>query len=195
MRISCVYKIENLVNKKIYIGETNNYEGRKRYHLRAIKQRNHENPNIRYDSNIFSLDNFNICIVEQLPNNKSLRLQRESFWISYYGGIDSNLLYNEKDLNHYNTQLLTNMSKGRRGITAYNKGQLNPQRLTNKLNTKYKDENFIKQLYESYKQLNSYSKVAQLYNLPKGTVHRLITNYKNNTQSVSTNRDECNGVG
>ena len=41
--MKAIYKIENIVNKRIYIGSTKNYEKRKDTHFRTLRNNNHHN--------------------------------------------------------------------------------------------------------------------------------------------------------
>ena len=59
-KISCIYKLENIKNGKIYIGQTSNFSKRKYYHKKAIKSKNHENPSINKDLQFYNLKDFQI---------------------------------------------------------------------------------------------------------------------------------------
>ena len=175
-KISCVYKISNKLNGKVYVGETSDFKHRRRQHINMLKNKCHENPKINEDLKTYSVSDFSIDILEVLPNNKQIRLLQETYYINLYGGVDDDRLYNYKDVNRYNKTLLTNMSIGRKNIEPWNKGTINSDRQTNCLNTKYRDKKLINDLCNSYKVLRSYGKVAEKFNMQKGTVHRLITN-------------------
>lgn len=193
-KISCIYKLENIKNGKIYIGQTSNFSKRKYYHKKAIKSKNHENPLINKDLQFYNLEDFQITILEFCEDNKSIRLERETYWINHYGGIESDNLYNFKDTNGFNKDLLTHMSIGRKGIPAWNKGKSNiyakgkklseetkqKMRLnhrdysgSNNPNYKYTPE-FIEILRNEYNVCHNYSELSRKYNINSGTISRLL---------------------
>lgn len=193
-KISCIYKLENIKNHKVYIGETSNYTERKNYHMNAIRCKNHENPSIQKDLENYCIDDFEISIIETTVNDKSIRLNKETYWINYYGGIESEKVYNFKDLSSYNKDLIRHMSEGRKGIPAWNKGVPNiyckgvhislETKLkisqnhkdvsgSNNPNYKYNDE-FKKQLLNDYLNIKNYSALDRKYGLPSGTSSKLI---------------------
>ena len=62
--ISVIYKITNLINKKIYIGSTINYERHKQKHLWKLRHGLHENSILQNDFNTFGESNFLFEIVK-----------------------------------------------------------------------------------------------------------------------------------
>ena len=193
-RISCVYKVENIVNHKVYIGETGNFYKRRSDHISQINSGYHENPALNDDLLKYSKNDFIIEILEILPDDKKIRLCKETEYINRFGGIESDNVYNYKDKNRYNKLLLEHMSINRKNIPAWNKGLKDENRNTNKLNKKYTNMDFIEELCNDYVELKSYDKVAKKHNMQKGNVYRLIKNAFNTSQNVSTNPDECKGV-
>ncbi len=174
-KISCVYKIENKINQEVYIGETSNFYKRVSDHRSELNRGFHENPNIDIDIKRFNANDFVIEILEKLPNDKQVRLDRETYYINLYGGIESDNVYNYKDKNSYNQELLNHMSCGRKDIAPWNKGIKDTKhRGKNSPMFKY-DKVFVEQLRQVYAQLGSYGKVAKYFDMQKGTVHRLIT--------------------
>lgn len=82
--ISGIYKIENLLNHQIYIGQSKDIPNRKRSH-----RSNWNNPNCK-DYNMviyqairkYGIDNFSFEIIEECPEEKLN--EREQYWIAYY---------------------------------------------------------------------------------------------------------------
>ena len=91
-----IYKATNLVNQKIYIGQTNNLEKRKKRHAylattsstafhKALRKYGYEN---------FRWDVLAECETRTQANSL------ESKFINEYGGISNPFVYNEKDGGH-----------------------------------------------------------------------------------------------
>jgi len=72
-----IYKIENLINGKIYIGKTNNFNRRKTEHF--PKNSKHKNKNkILYNAiEKHGKENFQMSVIEETENWQ----EREKFWI------------------------------------------------------------------------------------------------------------------
>ena len=91
--MSCIYKIENQINGKVYIGKTTH----------PIKQRWYEHkynaiyqPNLKYHlykaMRKYGIDNFDICCIEEVSDDNDLS-ERERYWIKYYDSYNNG--YNE----------------------------------------------------------------------------------------------------
>ena len=77
-----IYKITNLINGKIYIGQTNNPTRRFQEH-RAKGYRN-ENEKILYKAfDKYGIENFSFEIVEETENYN----EREQYWIKFYNSL------------------------------------------------------------------------------------------------------------
>lgn len=72
-----IYKITNLINGEAYIGQTINFERRKKEHLKAK-----DNFAIHNAIRKYGIDNFSWEILEECSEN--LLNEREKYWISYY---------------------------------------------------------------------------------------------------------------
>lgn len=88
---SAIYCIQNVVNGKIYIGQTKEYRTRMKFHLRSFKKGTHCNP---YLQRVFDRDPelLSISIIE--TPNKSLLNEREIFWIDFFNSTDPKKGYN-----------------------------------------------------------------------------------------------------
>lgn len=53
-----LYKIENNVNKNVYIGQTNNFSKRRSHHFKNLNKNNHKNRFLQEDYNKFGKQNF-----------------------------------------------------------------------------------------------------------------------------------------
>lgn len=98
-----IYKIQNKINGKVYIGQTKEVERRFRQHLRSLRSNSHFNPHLQRAWNSYGEENFSFDLVddftEQLsdadPNTMEKVLDKaEKLWISYYKATDEKHGYN-----------------------------------------------------------------------------------------------------
>lgn len=74
-----IYKIENLINHKIYIGQTNNIK--RRFQEHKNKGYYPENNKVLYQAfDKYGLENFSFDIIEETEKYN----EREKYWIKYY---------------------------------------------------------------------------------------------------------------
>lgn len=104
-RYGCIYMIVNIINNKVYIGQSVNYKARKQTHKRNLINNCHDNPYLQSDFNLYGLDSFKFVIIEDHVAVNEL-LTREDYWIEYYGGINSDNTYNQE-----NSQTLSETTK------------------------------------------------------------------------------------
>lgn len=88
-----IYKITNLVNRKVYIGQSNKLNTRKSCHFYLLKNDKHHNDHLQRAYNKYGKDNFIFEVIEETNDLDN----REIFWIDEYGGINSELNYNLKN--------------------------------------------------------------------------------------------------
>lgn len=92
----CVYKITNLINNKIYIGKTCNFENRWYEHVRVAKTKEKTSYYLHKSINKYGAENFKIEIIENnLTEEQSL--EREKFWIKILNSKDPNIGMNLTD--------------------------------------------------------------------------------------------------
>lgn len=75
----CIYKATCLINQKVYIGKTRNFEKRKKQHLSGK-----ENHLFSRAIQKYGAENFTWEIIEENIPDDSLANEREKYWISYY---------------------------------------------------------------------------------------------------------------
>ena len=85
-----IYKIENTVNGKVYIGQTKDPERRKKEHFGGLKRNKHENPYLQSAWNKYGEDNFNFEVIDSGENYNQL----EKYYIEKYKSNNSNYGYN-----------------------------------------------------------------------------------------------------
>lgn len=77
-----IYKIENLINGSIYIGQSIDIEKRWSTHISILNQNNHYNAHLQNAWNKYGSENFKFSIVEEC---KQFELNdREIYWIDKY---------------------------------------------------------------------------------------------------------------
>lgn len=76
--MKCIYKIENTVNGKLYIGSTKNFESRKNIHLRQLRSGTHHNIHLLRAFIKYGEEKFVFSILEECE----LLFEREQYWIN-----------------------------------------------------------------------------------------------------------------
>lgn len=88
-----IYKIINLTNNKVYIGQSDRLNEREREHFYRLGRNEHSNEYLQKSYNKHGLNNFKFEIIEESEDLDN----REVYWINEYGGINSKSNYNLKD--------------------------------------------------------------------------------------------------
>jgi len=109
-----IYKIQNIVNKKIYIGSSVNLENREYKHFWMLERNGHDNSYLQHSYNKYGKESFIFEILEEC--NFNLLIERENHYIDYY---KSNILkygfnlakVNEFRRNTYNDEVKIKLSK------------------------------------------------------------------------------------
>lgn len=95
--IICIYKITCIINNRIYVGQTKNFKNRKMFHLYNLKKQAHCNRYLQNDYNIYGKQNLKFEVLEECKEENLL--EKETYWINYFGGKNSLTTYNLIDLN------------------------------------------------------------------------------------------------
>jgi group I intron endonuclease len=85
--------IKNIVNNKIYIGQSLDINKRFKRHLRELKNNIHTNDHLQRSWNKYGKNNFKFEIIEQVEENQLN--SREVYWIEYYKSHNSEYGYNK----------------------------------------------------------------------------------------------------
>ena len=93
--MGCIYKIENKINHKVYIGQTiRSASQRKCEHWWHLKRGNHRNKHLQNAVDIYGLQNFVFCVIEDNVDLHQLNT-KEQYYIqqynSYYCGYNLTL--------------------------------------------------------------------------------------------------------
>jgi len=169
-KIICVYKITCLINNKIYIGQTIDYKDRIRHHKSKLKRNCNDNKYLQEDYNKYGLNNFTFEILEECKEENLL--ERETYWINYYGGINNSVIYNMLDMYQMNDEI----KQSRQGKNNIMYGK------THSLKTKQllRDKNKGKQLSKNHKY-----KISE--GLKNSTIHQLANHVR---RKASTKYDQ-----
>ena len=90
-----IYKIENKVNGKVYVGQSVNIETRWKNHRCELNRGTHYNDYLQRSWNKYGSNNFDFVVIEEC--SKDDLDDRETYWIDYYNSCDF--------LHGYNSQL------------------------------------------------------------------------------------------
>lgn len=88
-----IYKITNLVNRKIYIGSAYNLSNRFSVHKYTLKNNKHKNKHLQSAWNLYGEQNFLFEILE-IIEDKKLVIEREQYYLDFYKPHDKNVGYN-----------------------------------------------------------------------------------------------------
>lgn len=108
-----IYRILNKINKKVYIGQTIDFDNRCKGHLLDLQNNRHVNYNLQEDYNVFGKNVFDFKVIEECSDSEALN--REDYWIDYYGGINDDMTYNIISSRHKNYQFKLAVSKFYKG--------------------------------------------------------------------------------
>ena len=81
-----IYKIENLINHRIYIGQTNNVKRHFMEHKRGIDPNSDGNEKVLYKAmRKYGINNFSFEVIEETEDYN----EREKYWIDYYDSFNN----------------------------------------------------------------------------------------------------------
>jgi len=101
INISGIYKIYNIINKKVYIGCSSNISKRWNQHQSSLRKNKHINYLLQEDWNVIGESKFKFEIIE-LIEDKDILFEREQYWINHYNTYDNQVGYNllKEDINN-----------------------------------------------------------------------------------------------
>lgn len=99
-----IYKITNIINKKIYVGSSNDVERRWKQHTRLLNNNKHHSIKLQCAWNKYKQDNFKFDIIEECDVN--ILHNREQYWIdtldSFAKGYNCTALVDNIEYNYSN---------------------------------------------------------------------------------------------
>jgi group I intron endonuclease len=87
-----IYKINNDINNKFYVGSSNNYTRRWDQHIYELNRNKHDNIHLQRAWNKYGKDSFSFSIIEECDNNK--QYEREQYYLDIlqpFGNIGYNM--------------------------------------------------------------------------------------------------------
>lgn len=117
-KISCVYKITNTLNGKVYIGQTVDYRKRKVGHFSYLRRNAHRNRYLQKSFNKYGESSFKMGIIKECAVDELDKL--EIYYMRKYNSIDKTLGYNmviggntNKSFPDYIRQKMSRSQRGR----------------------------------------------------------------------------------
>ena len=102
-----IYKITNIENNKVYIGQSTKIEERWEQHLDDLRSNSHHSKTLQYEYNMFGEDTFRFEVIENFdfadePNMNSFKVRlmllfREKFYMTKYNAFNVEHGYNYMD--------------------------------------------------------------------------------------------------
>lgn len=118
-----IYKIENKASGKLYIGQSIDIESRWYSHIHDLDSNCHSNRHLQNAWNKYGSNNFQFTVIEKCSEDKLT--EREQYWIDFYGGVNSDKNYNNRDAGNCGSPSIETREKLRQinlGKSAWNKG-------------------------------------------------------------------------
>lgn len=114
-----IYKIENLINHTVYIGQSINVDARLKTHKRALRKNRHHNELLQNDYNKFGEESFTFNLIQNCEKEQLNEL--ETYWCNYYRPNVYNLgnTHFEKTVSEL---LRKKLSDSHKGQIPWNKG-------------------------------------------------------------------------
>lgn len=118
--ITGIYTITNIINNKMYVGKTKNFQKRKNEHFLALRKNIHNNQYLQNAVNKYGIENFKIEILEEC--NEYYLHSQEHYWCNMLNVLNKDFGYNIQYTNpQLNKHILSQESKDKIGLA--NKGK------------------------------------------------------------------------
>lgn len=175
-----IYKITNMINNYVYIGQTRDFKRRWLQHIKTLKTNCNSNRLLQEDYNKYGVNKFRFEVLEYCDNSK-LRLIKEQEYIEYYRKITN--IYNLQNVDN-----IWNSSYQKEQIIKFNKGRTYTKETIAKMSYNNSGKNnpmyqkckyskqFIQQLRNDYIECKNYTALQKKYNIDRHIIKRLIEN-------------------
>lgn len=115
--MGCVYKIENKITGKVYIGSTIDFYRRKHEHFWELMNKSHHSIKLQSDYDKYGEENFSMSIIEECEND--IRFDREQYYIDLYDAANKG--YNTSDSAYFSKAGFCTMDKNGENNPFYGK--------------------------------------------------------------------------
>jgi group I intron endonuclease len=153
-----IYIIKNLVNNKVYIGQTSNIKKRQAEHKRYLNNKGHHNIYLQNAWNKYGEYNFKFSIIEECTINE-LNI-KEQYWIEYYKSNIRKYGYNMTNGGdgvrgfNFSDEQKQKLSKAHKGQIPVNKGKSRSEETKRKISEKCKGIKLSEEIKEKIRQAN-----------------------------------------
>jgi group I intron endonuclease len=117
MKIVGIYKITNLIDGKVYIGQTVNYNKRKKRHLNSLKNGNHHNEHLQRAFDKYGEDSFKIELIKKCNIEELDKLER--YYIRELDACNHdkgyNMMYGGQRYRNFTKEVRLKMSEAGKG--------------------------------------------------------------------------------
>lgn len=141
--ISGIYKIQNLINNKVYIGQSHNVNRRIGYYKRLECK---EQPKLYRALLKYGIENFSIEVIDYCFNQEELN-DYETYWINFYDTINSGYNIKEGGANGLHSQSTKNKMSISQKKRKFRHSEENKKRLSNRVkglnNPQFKHGSYI----------------------------------------------------
>lgn len=124
-----IYKIENLINHKVYVGQSVNIKHRWFCHRRHLDNNTHTNFHLQKAWNKYGSENFKFEIIENCE--KEFLNDRETYWNNYYSSLNGT--YNIGATNYENTMSDEMRQRISKKLIGHKMSEESKQKMINKL--------------------------------------------------------------
>ena len=112
--LSGIYRIQNIINNKIYIGSSININNREYKHFWMLNKGIHDNQYLQNSYTLYGKNSFVFEVVEYCLESELI--EKENYYITFYKSNESNFGYNLATVNEfrrntYNTEVKVKLSK------------------------------------------------------------------------------------
>lgn len=149
---SGIYKIENLVNGKVYIGQSKNVQKRIWEHRYQLKKGIHDNIYLQNSFNKYGIENFDFSVIELCPVEELN--SKEMYYVSLYNSHDRLYGYNIQKPSEENTYELAEETKEK----------------LRKINLKYTDEDIFNMIISYFHKYNKVPTMQEFTEEYKGII-------------------------
>lgn len=115
--MACVYKIQNIINGKVYIGSTSDFQRRKYEHFGMLKRKEHHSEKLQADYDKYGEKPFSMSVIENCADD--IRLDREQYYIDLYDAANKG--YNTSDSAYFSKAGFCTMDKDGENNPFYGK--------------------------------------------------------------------------